>query len=92
MCVCTTDVKISSSAEGNMLEAINLAVNGMWYIAHILVTLSYFYLVFDKDYIDCNFTLTGQQIVIVTAGVGVFEVSRLHIDFPSSCHVLICVI
>ena len=31
-------------------------------------------LVFDKGYIDCNFMLTGQQIAIVTAGVGVFEV------------------
>jgi hypothetical protein len=33
--------------------------------------------VFDKGYIDCNFMLTGQQIAIVTAGVGVFEVINI---------------
>ena len=41
-------------------------------IVHFLPLFSI--LVFDKGYIDCNFMLTGQQIAIVTAGVGVFEV------------------
>ena len=31
--------------------------------------------VFQKHYTDCNFSLTGHQIVIVTAGAGIFEVS-----------------
>ena len=34
--------------------------------------------VFDKGYVDCNFLLTGQQVAIVTAGVGVFEVYCMH--------------
>ena len=31
--------------------------------------------VFERHYIDCNFLMTGQQVVIVTPGAGVFEVS-----------------
>jgi len=53
------DAKVSSAAEGNILEAINLAIN-----------------VFEKHYIDCNFLMTGQQVVIVTAGTGAFQVDH----------------
>ena len=51
---------------------------GISLFRHFLLSLSTslysLSLVFDKGYIDCNFMLTGQQIAVVTAGVGVFEV------------------
>uniref|UniRef100_A0A1X7SYP5 Vacuolar membrane-associated protein Iml1 N-terminal domain-containing protein n=1 Tax=Amphimedon queenslandica TaxID=400682 RepID=A0A1X7SYP5_AMPQE len=50
------DEWISTSAEGNILEATNLAVN-----------------VLENHYKNCNFNTTGQQIVIVSPGAGVFE-------------------
>lgn len=33
--------------------------------------------VFDKHYINRNFDRTGQMSVVITPGVGVFEVDRL---------------
>lgn len=33
--------------------------------------------VFDKHYINRNFDRTGQMTVVITPGVGVFEVDRL---------------
>lgn len=36
-----------------------------------------FFLVFDKHYINRNFDRTGQMSVVITPGVGVFEVDRL---------------
>lgn len=47
----------SSASEGNMLEAINLALNE-----------------FDKHYIDRDLTHTGQNILLISAGSGFFEV------------------
>lgn len=35
------------------------------------------FLVFDKHYINRNFDRTGQMSVVITPGVGVFEVDRL---------------
>lgn len=35
------------------------------------------YTVFDKHYINRNFDRTGQMSVVITPGVGVFEVDRL---------------
>lgn len=32
------------------------------------------FLVYEDSFLNCNFQLTGQQIVLVTPGVGVFEV------------------
>nr|XP_030716772.1 GATOR complex protein DEPDC5 isoform X8 [Globicephala melas] len=58
----------STSAQGNYLEAINLSFNGG------LFTL---FQVFDKHYINRNFDRTGQMSVVITPGVGVFEVDRL---------------
>ena len=87
--------KISSAAEGNLLEAVNLAINGNvmpYHRSHInsRVYLPLFSIsVFDKGYIDCNFMLTGQQIAIVTAGVGVFEVNKCTIRIWFMCHVMI---
>lgn len=51
--------KLSASTQGNVLEAINLALN-----------------VFNRDHIDVNFLLTGHQVILITAGVGVFEVDH----------------
>lgn len=34
-------------------------------------------LVFDKHFINRNFDRTGQMSVVITPGVGVFEVDRL---------------
>lgn len=36
-----------------------------------------FFSVFDKHYINRNFDRTGQMSVVITPGVGVFEVDRL---------------
>lgn len=36
-----------------------------------------FFKVFDKHYINRNFDRTGQMSVVITPGVGVFEVDRL---------------
>lgn len=49
----------SYSSEGNVLEAINLALNP-----------------FDKHYIDRDLIRTGLSVVVVTPGVGAFEVDR----------------
>ncbi|XP_049553989.1 GATOR complex protein DEPDC5 isoform X9 [Orcinus orca] len=58
----------STSAQGNYLEAINLSFNGGLFIL---------FQVFDKHYINRNFDRTGQMSVVITPGVGVFEVDRL---------------
>ncbi|XP_033119517.1 GATOR complex protein DEPDC5-like, partial [Anneissia japonica] len=50
---------ISTAAEGNLLEVLNLSLN-----------------VFDKHFIDRNFDRTGQLVIIITSGAGVFEVDR----------------
>ncbi|KAL5478011.1 hypothetical protein EMCRGX_G024886 [Ephydatia muelleri] len=59
--------QVSSSTSGNVLEAINLALN-----------------VFENKHSDVNFGVTGQQLIIVTPGQGVFDVdydlSRLTKD------------
>lgn len=34
------------------------------------------YIVFEKAYIDCNLDITGQQMVVITPGAGMFEVDR----------------
>ena len=34
--------------------------------------------VFEKHYIDCNFLMTGQQVVMLTAGSGAFQVTTHH--------------
>jgi hypothetical protein len=47
------------ASEGNILEAINLAMNSL-----------------DKHYIDRDLMRTGQSIIIVTAGTGIFEVDK----------------
>ncbi|XP_071946548.1 GATOR1 complex protein DEPDC5-like isoform X2 [Antedon mediterranea] len=50
---------ISSAAEGNFLEVLNISLN-----------------LFDKHYIDRNFDRTGQLVIMITSGAGVFEVDR----------------
>lgn len=81
----------STSDQGNYLEAINLSFNGnygflfkykvcfMFYLVYF--QLDYFlftlyYPVFDKHYINRNFDRTGQMSVVITPGVGVFQVDR----------------
>ncbi|KAJ3226626.1 vacuolar membrane-associated protein iml1 [Clydaea vesicula] len=49
----------STSSEGNILEALNLAVNP-----------------FSKHFVDRDLTRTGLQIIVVTAGTGLFEVDK----------------
>ncbi|RKP20567.1 hypothetical protein ROZALSC1DRAFT_27965, partial [Rozella allomycis CSF55] len=53
------DYEISSTINGCILEATNLALN-----------------IYDKHYIDRDFSKTGLSIVYVTAGNGYFEVER----------------
>ncbi len=50
---------ISSAAQGNFLEVLNMSLN-----------------VFEKHYMDRSFDRTGQLSVVITPGVGVFEVDR----------------
>ena len=47
----------------------------MWHTVPLL--LSFPHAVFDKHYINRNFDRTGQMSVVITPGVGVFEVDRL---------------
>lgn len=47
------------------------------YIQHLFLVFSDYFLVFDKHYINRNFDRTGQMSVVITPGVGVFEVDRL---------------
>lgn len=49
----------SKSSQGNVLEAINMAMN-----------------VFDNHYINRNFDRTGQLVILITPGAGVFEADR----------------
>eukprot|EP00117_Sycon_ciliatum_P040019 scpid10260/ scgid29477/ DEP domain-containing protein 5 len=49
----------SPASRGNLLEALNMAVNA-----------------YSRHYVDCNFERNGQQVIVVTSGVGVFEVER----------------
>ncbi|ODM94660.1 DEP domain-containing protein 5 [Orchesella cincta] len=50
---------ISSAAQGNFLEVLNMSLN-----------------VFEKHFLDRSFDRTGQLSVVITPGVGVFEVDR----------------
>ncbi len=52
----------------------------MYIISNLL-----FPVVFQKHYMDCSFSMTGHQVIIVTAGAGIFEVSTpLHTPTPTS--------
>lgn len=50
-----------------------------WFLKNCDVMIENFFLfqVFDKHYINRNFDRTGQMSVVITPGVGVFEVDRL---------------
>lgn len=49
------------------LESCNIFIGGLFAL----------FQVFDKHYINRNFDRTGQMSVVITPGVGVFEVDRL---------------
>lgn len=91
----SVDAGVSSAVNGNVLEAINLAVNGRhtgcWrgaiYLFFVTIFLSLPVAVFAKYYVDCNFLMTGQQVVIVTAGSGAFQVAT-HPHSSSPTHSL----
>ncbi|CAI8001126.1 GATOR complex protein DEPDC5, partial [Geodia barretti] len=53
------NAELCKSEEGNILEAINLALNIM-----------------ERQNLDTNLQLSGQQIVVLTAGTGYFEIDR----------------
>ncbi|KAK9890698.1 hypothetical protein WA026_012049 [Henosepilachna vigintioctopunctata] len=52
----------STAAQGNFLEVLNMSLNGQ--------------LCFEKHYLERSFDRTGQISVVITPGVGVFEVDR----------------
>ena len=51
--------KISSAAQGNFLEVLNMSMN-----------------TFENHYLNRNLDRTGQQSIVITPGVGIFEVDR----------------
>eukprot|EP00474_Spongospora_subterranea_P005055 CRZ05513.1 hypothetical protein [Spongospora subterranea] len=53
----------SSATDGNMLEAINLAINN-----------------YDRHFIDRDLYHTGQAVVVVTAGTGVWKVDKSLVE------------
>lgn len=65
----------STAAQGNFLEVLNMSLNGMNFY-FVLIFEQKFCLVFEKHYLDRSFDRTGQLSVVVTPGVGVFEVDR----------------
>lgn len=46
------------------------------YCKCIFNNLIYYFIVFEKHYLDRSFDRTGQLSVVITPGVGVFEVDR----------------
>lgn len=67
----------SNAAQGNFLEVLNMSLNGTQSVFQIrLVMIMHSILVFEKYYLDRSFDRTGQLSVVVTPGVGVFEVDR----------------
>lgn len=66
----------SSAAQGNFLEVLNMSLNGNQCCWLPQTFLYNFFLVFEKHYLDRSFDRTGQLSVVVTPGVGVFEVDR----------------
>lgn len=51
-------------------------MSGKIYIHEIFTPILTVYLALSTNHIDLNLTMTGQAIIIVTPGVGVFEVSH----------------
>ena len=49
--------RLSVASNGNVLEALNLALNS-----------------FDHQHLDQQFDKAGQEVLLVTPGVGLFEV------------------
>lgn len=67
----------STAAQGNFLEVLNMSLNGNKIKKKKIGLLLYLsLLVFEKHYLDRSFDRTGQLSVVVTPGVGVFEVDR----------------
>lgn len=67
----------STAAQGNFLEVLNMSLNGICaFFLFSLLFLHFKILVFEKHYLDRSFDRTGQLSVVVTPGVGVFEVDR----------------
>lgn len=73
----------STAAQGNFLEVLNMSLNGIITctirIAHLTLPKKKHVdplTVFEKHYLDRSFDRTGQLSVVITPGVGVFEVDR----------------
>lgn len=73
----------STAAQGNFLEVLNMSLNGnnkkKKNLSHEFFMIFCFFViwvVFEKHYLDRSFDRTGQLSVVVTPGVGVFEVDR----------------
>lgn len=78
----------STASQGNFLEVLNMSLNGNYfilicvkifckYVVFYLILLIYFFIsVFEKHYMDRSFDRTGQLSVVITPGVGFFEVDR----------------
>lgn len=66
----------STAAQGNFLEVLNVSLNGICLFFSLTFFADLYILVFEKHYLDRSFDRTGQLSVVVTPGVGVFEVDR----------------
>lgn len=68
----------STAAQGNFLEVLNMSLNGKFItkISNLIVNYIILFVVFEKHYLDRSFDRTGQLSVVITPGVGVFEVDR----------------
>ena len=53
------------------------------------LSLSLSLLVFESQHKDCSFNTTGQQIVLISPGVGVFEVNNINMFVNITCIILL---
>lgn len=74
---------ISSAADGNFLETLNLSASGQWnkpdcfdFSSRFVFVCVCVWIVFERHYIDRPFDRLGQMSLVITPGAGVFEVSR----------------
>ena len=66
----------STASQGNFLEVLNMSLNGIIIQLLVLILIIFFveFLVFERHNLDRSFDRTGQLSVVISPGVGVYEV------------------